>query len=85
MTKRRTYKGRKAAPVKLTTAAQGVDPLGRYVRSLYGEDARQAQFAVALMEAMLAEAAAISDPHERQATLNMIHARAYEAAHGAMP
>ena len=49
---------------------------------LYGADARPALLAMALMEAMLTEAAAISDPAERQAALIAIHARAYEAAHG---
>lgn len=68
--------------MKLTDARQGVDPLGQAVRSLYGHEARPAQLSLALMEAMLAEAAAISDPAERQATLNMIHMRTYEAAHG---
>jgi hypothetical protein len=37
---------------------------------------------LALMEAVLAEAAAVSDPQERQSVLHAIHARAYEAAYG---
>ncbi len=79
---KRPYRGRKAAPAKLTTAQQGADPLGKAARQLYGDDARPALLSLALLEAMLAEAAAISDPHERQDTLNSIHIRTYEAAHG---
>jgi hypothetical protein len=82
VTKGRPYRGRKAPPVKLTTAPQGADLLGKAARSLYGDDAPPALLSLALMEAMLSEAAAISDPNERQATLNIIHMRAYEAAHG---
>lgn len=66
----------------LTTALQGVDPLGKAVRHYYGGDAPPALLSLALMEAMLVEAAAISDPHERQSILRVIHMRAYEAAHG---
>lgn len=82
MTKRRSSRGRKAPPAKLTTAQQGADPLGKAARYYYGDDAKPSLLSLALMEAVLAEAAAISDPHERQATLNIVHMRAYEAAHG---
>lgn len=79
---KRPYRGRKVPPAKLTTAAQGADPLGKAARSFYGDDARPALLSLALMEAMLAEAAAISDPAERQSVLNTLHIRTYEAAHG---
>ncbi len=66
----------------LTTALQGVDPLGKSARAYYGDGARPALLAMALLEAMLVEAASITDPAERQAVLNTLHIRTYEAAHG---
>jgi hypothetical protein len=68
--------------MKLTTVQQGAEPLAKAARAYYGDDAKPSLLSLALMESMLVEVAAISDPHERQATLNIIHIRTYEAAHG---
>ena len=82
MAKRPPYCRRKALPLKFTDPEQGRDLLGKYARVLYGDDTRPALLSLALLEAMLAEAAAISDPAERQSVLVGIHARVYDAAHG---